>query len=70
MARGTPGERNGLATIWVEDEGPGVPPGQRHRVWDAYVRLDRDRAQSMIPHPEPPPAGRLEEPNRHFYDIY
>jgi len=30
----------------VEDEGPGVPPGQRDRVWDAYVRLDRDRASA------------------------
>lgn len=44
--RGTPREQNGLATIWVEDEGPGVPPGQRDRVWDAYVRLDRDRASA------------------------
>ena len=44
--RGTPGEPNGFATIWVEDEGPGVPPGQQDRVWDAYVRLDRDRASA------------------------
>jgi len=44
--RGTPREQNGLATIWVEDEGPGVPLGQRERVWDPYVRLDRDRASA------------------------
>ena len=44
--RRTSGERNPFATIWVEDEGPGVPPGQRDRVWDAYVRLDRDRASA------------------------
>ena len=44
--RRTPGERNPFATIWVEDGGPGVPPGQRDRVWDAYVRLDRDRASA------------------------
>lgn len=44
--RGTPGEHDGFAAIWVEDEGPGVPPGQRDRVWDAYVRLDRDRASA------------------------
>ena len=44
--RGTPREQNGLATIWVEDEGPGVPPGQRDRLWDAYVCLDRDRASA------------------------
>ena len=41
-----PGEANGFAAIWVEDEGPGVPPGQRDQVWDAYVRLDRDRASA------------------------
>ena len=34
------------ATIWVEDEGPGIPSGQQDRVWDAYVRLDRDRASA------------------------
>ena len=44
--RGTPGEPKGFATMWVEDEGPGVPPGQQDRVWDAYVRLDRDRASA------------------------
>ena len=34
----------GLYTaIWVEDEGPGVPPRDRERIWDAYVRLDQHR---------------------------
>jgi signal transduction histidine kinase len=33
--------------LWVEDEGPGIPEGQRARIWDAYVRLDRDRASSI-----------------------
>jgi signal transduction histidine kinase len=28
--------------ISVEDEGPGVPAGDRARVWDPYCRLDRD----------------------------
>ena len=37
----------GFATVWVEDQGPGVPPGQRDRVWDAYVRLDRDRVSAI-----------------------
>jgi signal transduction histidine kinase len=27
--------------IWVEDEGPGIPPGDRVRVWEPYVRLTR-----------------------------
>ena len=44
--RGAPGEQHGFAAIWVEDEGPGVPPGQRDRIWNAYVRLDRDRASA------------------------
>jgi len=30
-------------TIWVEDEGPGVRPRDRERIWQAYVRLDHDR---------------------------
>jgi signal transduction histidine kinase len=29
--------------LWVEDEGPGIPESDRHRIWDPYVRLDRDR---------------------------
>ena len=42
----TAGAQNSSATVWVEDEGPGIPPGQQDRVWDAYVRLDRDRASA------------------------
>lgn len=29
--------------LWVEDEGPGIPEPDRHRIWDPYVRLERDR---------------------------
>ena len=28
--------------IWVEDEGPGIPHEDRQRVWEPYIRLDRD----------------------------
>jgi signal transduction histidine kinase len=28
--------------LWVEDEGPGIPAADRDRVWEPYVRLDRD----------------------------
>jgi signal transduction histidine kinase len=35
--------RNGDAVrISVEDEGPGIPPRDRKRIWDPYRRLDRD----------------------------
>jgi signal transduction histidine kinase len=27
--------------FWVEDEGPGIPPNDRGRVWEPYVRLSR-----------------------------
>src|SRR6185503_21283979 len=30
------------ARIWVEDEGPGIPNEDRHRVWEPYVRLNRE----------------------------
>jgi two-component system, OmpR family, phosphate regulon sensor histidine kinase PhoR len=35
--------RDGHIELWVEDRGPGVPVADRRRVWDAFVRLDRDR---------------------------
>jgi signal transduction histidine kinase len=28
--------------LWVEDQGPGIPASERERVWEPYVRLDRD----------------------------
>jgi signal transduction histidine kinase len=35
--------RNGdTVRISVEDEGPGIPPRDRKRIWDPYRRLDRD----------------------------
>ena len=35
-------EREGWARISVEDEGPGIPVGERARIWDPYHRLERD----------------------------
>jgi signal transduction histidine kinase len=34
---------NGGVRITVEDEGPGVPPRERDRIFDRFARLDRDR---------------------------
>lgn len=38
--RATEGE--GWVRISVEDEGPGIPAGERARIWDPYHRLERD----------------------------
>ncbi len=31
-----------MVRLWIDDEGPGVAPGDRARVWEPYVRLGRD----------------------------
>jgi signal transduction histidine kinase len=33
---------NGRARVWVDDEGKGIPPRERERVWDSFYRLERD----------------------------
>ncbi len=33
---------NGTVRLVVEDEGPGIPVGDRERIWDPYWRLPRD----------------------------
>lgn len=33
--------------ISVEDAGPGIPASERERVWQPYVRLDRDRRSAV-----------------------
>lgn len=34
--------QNGWTRISVEDQGPGIPIGERARIWDPYHRLERD----------------------------
>lgn len=31
----------GRARFWVDDEGEGIPPRERERVWESFYRLDR-----------------------------
>lgn len=35
--------RKGTAIFYVDDEGPGVPPGDRKRIFEHFQRLERDR---------------------------
>ena len=32
----------GVARLWVEDQGPGVPAAERERIWERFARLGRD----------------------------
>ncbi|HYH79453.1 MAG TPA: HAMP domain-containing sensor histidine kinase [Longimicrobium sp.] len=37
----------GMARVWVQDQGPGIPPRERGRVFAPFVRLKRD-AESAV----------------------
>jgi signal transduction histidine kinase len=37
---------DGCVLVGVGDDGPGIPPGDRSRVFDRFVRLDPDRSRS------------------------
>ena len=39
--------RGASACLYVEDEGPGVPPADRKRIFERFQRLDRDRQSSI-----------------------
>jgi heavy metal sensor kinase len=38
-------QRDGAAGVSVEDDGPGVPPGERERIFERFYRLDRARSR-------------------------
>ena len=39
-------ERDGHAELYIDDDGPGVPPAERTRVFERFVRLDDARARA------------------------
>jgi signal transduction histidine kinase len=40
------GGRDGAVVVTVSDDGPGIAPADRSRVFERFVRLDSDRARS------------------------
>jgi len=38
---------NGVARLFVDDGGPGIPRADRERVWERFWRLERDRESSV-----------------------
>jgi signal transduction histidine kinase len=38
---------NGVARLWVDDGGPGIPRPDRERVWERFWRLERDRGSAI-----------------------
>ncbi|WP_077098701.1 ATP-binding protein [Mycobacterium terramassiliense] len=40
------GSRDGGVALIVSDDGPGIPPAERTRVFERFVRLDSDRSRS------------------------
>lgn len=38
---------NGVARLWVDDGGPGIPRAYRERVWERFWRLERDRGSAV-----------------------
>jgi signal transduction histidine kinase len=37
----------GRVRIWVEDQGPGIPPKDRRRIWERFSRLDREKEAAV-----------------------
>jgi len=41
------GQVNGCTRLVVRDDGPGVPPGERERIFERFVRLDAGRSREL-----------------------
>ena len=39
--------RNERTRLWVQDQGLGVPPGDREHIWEQFWRLERDRGSAV-----------------------
>ena len=38
---------DGWARLSVDDQGPGIPPGERQRIWRSFERLEHDRRSAV-----------------------
>jgi len=42
-----PADAAGRVRITVDDQGPGIPPAERERIWERFWRLERDRGSAV-----------------------
>src|SRR5438309_1295056 len=42
-----PTDAAGRVQVTVDDQGPGIPPAERERIWDRFWRLERDRGSAV-----------------------